>query len=338
MRRWLALCLALVLLSGCTPAPGQAAQTVERTFFAMDTVMNVRIYTGGSEALLDAAEDRVRELEGLLSVTDENSEIYALNRDGTAALSGDAAGLLANALDMCARTGGTLDVTVYPVLRAWGFTTGEYTVPDRETIEELLTRVDYTQVTLDEAAGTAALPDGVKIDLGSVAKGNTGDTLAGLLKSRGVESALLDLGGNIQAIGAKPDGTPWRIGVQDPEGDGYIGVVSVSDKAVVTSGGYERYFEQDGVRYWHIIDPATGTPARSGLASVTVIGDSGLLCDALSTALFVMGLDGALAHWWEYRDFEAVFIADDGSVTVTAGLEDSFALSQTDRALTVARP
>ena len=192
---------------------------------------------------------------------------------------------------------------------------------------------------LDETAGTASLPDGVEVDLGSVAKGYAGDVLTGLLKANGVKSALLDLGGNIQTVGTKPDGSSWRIGVRDPEDEnGYIGVVSVSDKAVVTSGGYERYFEQDGVRYWHILDPETGAPARSGLASVTVVGDSGLLCDALSTALFVMGLDRALEHWRTYRDFEAVFVCEDGSVTVTAGLEDSFALSQEGRALTVARP
>ena len=333
MRRLFALCLALVLLSGCTAPPAQA---VERTFFAMDTVMSVRIY--GDGALLDAAEDRVRELEALWSVTDEHSEIYALNRDGSAALSGDAAGLLANALDLCERTGGALDVTIYPVVRLWGFTTGEYTVPDADAIADLLPRVDYTQVTLDETAWTASLPDGVKIDLGSVAKGYTGDALSALLKSRGVESAMLDLGGNIQAVGTKPDGSPWRIGVRDPKGDDILGVVEVAGMAVVTSGGYERYFEQDGVRYWHIIDPATGAPARSGLQSVTVIGESGLVCDALSTALFVMGLDRALEHWREYRDFEAVFVCEDGSVTVTAGLEDSFALSQTERGLIVAGP
>ena len=338
MRRFLALCLALVLLSGCTSRP-QNAVPEERAFFAMDTMMTLRLYGGGNEALLDAAEDRARELEAFLSVTDEHSEIYALNRDGFAALSGDTAGLLAGALELCARTGGALDITVYPVVRLWGFTTGEYAVPEAGAIETLLAQVDYARVALDEAAGTATLPAGVELDLGSVAKGYTGDVLSGLLKVGGVESALLDLGGNIQTVGGKPDGSPWRVGVRDPEDEaGYIGIVEVVNQAVVTSGGYERYFEQDGVRYWHILDPETGTPARSGLQSVTVIGESGLVCDALSTALFVMGLDRALEHWREYRDFEAVFVCEDGSVTVTAGLEDSFALSRADRALTVAQP
>ena len=311
MKRLPALFLALaLLLAGCAPAPARTSPTAESVFFAMDTVMTLRLYQGGDEALLGRAQARVEELEGLLSVTGRESEIYALNHGGQAALSPDTADLLELALGMCGRTDGALDVSVYPVLRAWGFTTGEYAVPDADTIADLLTRVDYTRVVLDETAGAASLPEGVEVDLG----------------------------GNIQTVGTKPDGTPWRIGVRDPEGDDILGVVEVIDKAVVTSGGYERYFEKDGVRYWHIIDPATGAPARSALVSVTVIGDSGLTCDALSTALFVMGLDGALEHWREYRDFEAVFVCGDGSVTVTAGLEDSFALNQTDRIITVARP
>ena len=341
MRRLFALCMAFVLLSGCAGQLARTQAVSERTFFAMDTVMTLRLY-GGGDALPDAAEERVKELEALWSVTDENSEIFVLNRDGHAVLSGDTAALLANALELCARTGGALDVTVYPVLRAWGFTTGEYAVPDSETIEKLLARVDYTQVALDEVAGTAAIPDGVEIDLGSVAKGYTGDVLAGLLKTHGVESAILDLGGNIQTVGTKPDGSHWRIGVRDPEDEtAYIGVVSVAGKAVVTSGGYERYFERDGVRYWHILDPETGAPARSGLASVTVVGDAGVVCDALSTALFVMGREDAVGFWRQYRDelsFELILLDDDGSVTITAGLEDSFTLSQEGRSLTVARP
>ena len=338
MRRFFALCLALLLLAGCAPAATQAQPTAESTFFAMDTVMNLRLYGGGDEALLDAAEGRVKELEALLSVTDEGSEIYALNRDGAADLSPETAELLDTALELCGRTDGALDISVYPVLRAWGFTTGEYSVPSDAAIAALLPLVDYTKIELD---GTrVSLPGGMEIDLGSVAKGYTGDVLADYLKGSGVTSALLDLGGNIQAVGAKPDGSPWRVGVRDPEGDGNVGVVEVRDKAVVTSGGYERYFEQDGVRYWHILDPETGRPARNGLASVTVIGDSGVACDGLSTALFVMGREGAVDFWRQHRNelgFELVLVEEDGSVTITKGLEGQFTLSQKGRALTVAQ-
>lgn len=315
IRRAAALCLAAALLAGCAPP----AEPLERTFFAMDTVMVLRLYQGGGETLLDAAEERVRELEALLSVTDEASEVYALNHSGRARLSPDTAQLLAGALALCARTDGALDISVYPVLRAWGFTTGEYAVPSQDEIAALLPLVDYTKVALEE--NRAALPPGMEIDLGSVAKGYAGDVLAVFLQENGVSSALLDLGGNIQAVGGRPDGSPWRIGVRNPAGDGNVGIVAAQGKAVVTSGGYERYFEEDGTRYWHILDPGTGAPARSGLASVTVVGDSGLLCDALSTALFVMGRDGAVDFWrdncLELR-FGLVLVEEDGTITYTA--------------------
>ena len=309
VKRLFVFYLALVLLAGCAPAPARAPSVLEHTFFAMDTIMKVSLYEGGHPGLLDEAEDRVKELESLLSVTDPNSEIYALDHEGEAPLSTDTAELLNGALSMCGRTGGALDISIYPVLRTWGFTTGEYAVPSEETIAALLPLVDYTQVELN--GSTASLPDGMEIDLGSVAKGYTGEDLAGLLRENGVTSALLDLGGNIQAVGAKPDGSPWRVGIRDPEG---------------------------GVRYWHILDPKTGTPAHSGLVSVTVVGDSGTICDGLSTALFVMGLDKALDHWRQYQDFEAILVSEDGSVTITPGLQSNFALTQTNRTLTVAQP
>lgn len=333
VKRVFAFLLAPLLLLpyGCAPA-----QPLERTFFAMDTVMTLRLYEGGDENTLDQAEARVRELEAQWSVTEENSEISTLNHDGSAELSPETADLLRTALGMCERTGGALDISTYPILRAWGFTTGEYAVPEEEEIAALLPMVDYTQVMQDGTC--ASLPEGMEIDLGSVAKGYTGDALAALLKQGGAASALLDLGGNIQAVGSKPDGSPWRVAVRDPAGDGSVGVVEVVDQAVVTSGGYERYFEEDGVRYWHIIDPATGWPARSGLASVTVVGESGLLCDGLSTALFVMGREGALEHWRQHRDFEAVLVSEDGSVTITAGLEGRFTPADPARPLTVAQP
>ncbi len=326
-----ALALCLALCAGC--APKQEPET--DTFTAMDTVMTLTLYGGEPDALA-AAKDRVLELESRLSVTDPNSDVSVLNREGTAVLAPDTAELLRRALELCAQVDGALDVTIYPVVKAWGFTTGDYTVPDGAVIADLLTRVDYTRVRLE--GDTASLPAGAEIDLGAVAKGWTGDQLAALLREKGVESALLELGGNIHTVGSKPDGSDWRVAVRDPaDPEGYIGVVSVADKAVVTSGGYERYFEEAGVRYWHIMDPKTGAPVRSGLASVTVVADSGLYADALSTALFVMGRDGALDYWRAHRDFEAVLVAEDGSVTVTAGLEKSFTPSG-KRVLTAADP
>jgi thiamine biosynthesis lipoprotein len=137
---------------------------------------------------------------------------------------------------------------------------------------------------------------------------------------------MLSLGGNVQVLGDKPDGSRWNVAIQDPFGDGYAAVVSVEDQAVVTSGGYQRYFEQDGVRYWHILDPATGAPARSGLVSVTIVGTSGVLADCLSTALFVMGREQAADYWRARRDFDFVLIGEDGSVTISQGLQDTFSL------------
>jgi thiamine biosynthesis lipoprotein len=324
--------LCLLLLTACAatmpePSAQSATEPVTGTVFAMDTVMDLTIY--GTKNDLDAAEALITDLEGKLSVTDEDSEIYAVNRDGRGTLTEDAADLLAKALALCADTGGALDLSIYPVVRAWGFTTGNYIVPDQATLDELLAHVDYTKVNLDGNDLTLA-PD-MEIDLGSVAKGYTGDRVLALLRESGVSSALLNLGGNVQALGAKPDGSPWRVAVQDPTGDGYLGVLEVTDQAVITSGGYERYFEQDGVTYWHIIDPATGAPARSGLISVTIVGDSGLICDGLSTALFVMGLENAADFWRSREDFEAVLVTEDGRVYVTQGLADTFTLLDTSR-------
>ena len=343
MKRWMGILLTALLLTGC--AEQQAAEPVaaadenaepnSRTVFAMDTVMELSAY-GADDALMEAAEQEILGLESRLSVTDAGSEIYALDHNGLAELSPDTTELMQTALEMCERTDGALDVSIYPVLRAWGFTTGSYQVPTQEEIENLLTQVDYRKVTLEN--GTASIAQGMEVDLGSVAKGYTGDQVSQLLREGSVTSALLNLGGNVQLVGGKPDGSDWRVAVQDPESDGYLGVLSLRDKAAITSGGYERYFVgDDGEVYWHIIDPATGAPARSGLISVTVIGDRGVVCDALSTALFVMGLDKAAEYWRRYGDFEAVFVAEDGSVAITSGLQDCFTLADgyTDRPLMV---
>ena len=326
MKNWLsaALLSAAFLLTGCSGAPAQEPESA--TFFAMDTAMDFTVY--GDAALLDEAETLIGSLEDQVSVTDEHSDIYAIDHTGSGSLSGNAAELMAQALELCRRTGGALDISVYSIVRAWGFTTGSYQVPDEETIQSLLPLVDYTQIQYDAATGVVTLPEGMEIDLGSVAKGYAGQLAAQMLREHGVQSALLNLGGNVQTVGAKPDGSPWQIGIKDPQGEDAMMVLSVEDQAVVTSGGYERYFEQDGQTYWHIMDPSTGHPADSGLLSVTIVGDEGVVCDGLSTALFVMGLEKAADLWAQSGDFEAVFVTASGEVYITEGLRDRFALTE----------
>lgn len=326
MKNWLsaALLSAAFLLTGCSGAPAQEPESA--TFYAMDTAMDFTVY--GDAALLDEAETLIGSLEEQVSVTDEHSDIYAIDHTGSGSLSGNAAELMEQALELCRRTGGALDISVYPIVRAWGFTTGSYQIPDEETIQSLLPLVDYTQIQYDAATGVVTLPEGMEIDLGSVAKGYAGQLAAQMLRNSGVESALLNLGGNVQTVGAKPDGSPWQIGIKDPQGEDAMMVLSVEDQAVVTSGGYERYFEQDGQTYWHVMDPSTGHPADSGLISVTIVGDEGVVCDGLSTALFVMGLEKAADLWAQSCDFEAVFVTASGEVYITEGLRDRFALTE----------
>ena len=322
MRRLSLLCIVLLLLlTGCS-----ASEPCRRELMAMDTFMTLSVYAqspAAGEALLEEAAGEIRRLEGLLSVTDPGSEIYQVNHGGAVSLSEPVRELLEKALELCRETGGALDVTVYPAVRAWGFTTGEYRVPEEAELSALVERVDYGRVSLD--GDRLALPEGVELDLGSVGKGWTGDRLTALFREAGVSSAIMELGGNVQALGTKPDGAPWRVAVQAP-GGGYAGVLEIVDKAVVTSGGYQRYFEQDGETYIHIIDPATGRPARTGLASVTIVADSGLQGDGLSTALFVMGREKAEAFWRGNPEFDFILLGEDGTAAITEGLEECFSL------------
>ena len=317
------LCLCLFLLPGCGAAGEAAAST--RYLTAMDTVMTLTAYGADRDRALEAAVAEIRRLDSLLSIGNDSSDISRLNREKTAVLSPDAASLLGSALDLARDTQGVFDPTVYPLVKLWGFYDKDYHVPSRQELSQALDLVDYQEVSLGED-GQASLGPGQQIDLGGIGKGFTSQRVTELLRDAGITSAMVSLGGNIQCLGAKPDGSPWNIGIRDPFGEDVYAAVRVTDKAVITSGGYERYFKDPdtGNIYRHILDPRTGFPAEKGLSSVTVITSDGTLGDGLSTALYIMGLEDATAYWQAHREaFEAVFITDDGTLYATEGLRGS---------------
>ncbi len=306
------LLLLCLLLAGC-----DSEVIAQRQIFAMDTYMSLKIW--GDDEVLTEVVRTIQQLDSLLDVTNENSELYQLNHNRAAAVSDMTADLIRTAISEAERTGGAFDPTIYPLTQAWGFTTDTQQVPSQEAIDALLPCVGTAHILVD---GTQiALTEGAQLDLGGIAKGYAAQVSIELLQARGIKTALLSLGGNVQTLGSKPDGEPWVIGIANPEKPSEeIAILTFTGSlALVTSGGYQRYFEQAGVRYSHILDPETGYPADNGLASVTILTQDGTTADALSTALYVMGLERASEFWRESSDFEAVFITESGEILATAG-------------------
>ena len=334
-KRIAAAAVSALLLASCGSGDSSAKSDEKHSasVFAMDTYMNLTAYGGSAEEALKTASAEITDLEGRISVTAEQSEIYKLNHSGSLELSDETAELLRFGLDMNARTGGALDITLYPVTSAWGFTKEEHHVPGSSELEELLTLTGADKLSLE--GNNAKLAEGAQVDLGAVGKGYAGDLAVKALRDGGVTSAILDLGGNIQTLGTKPDGSKWNIGIRDPFEGGIFGYLSVGEAAVVTSGAYERFFVEDGVRYWHIIDPKDGRPAASGVISSTIVGSEGRLCDALSTAVFVMGHDRAYDLWRQSEDFEYIIVTDDMKIYVSEGLADDFRPDESAAALDV---
>lgn len=332
---------ALLLLSGCSAADETPTSVAEETaadtnetnaasqsteLFAMDTVMTLEAYGANAGTALDAASAEIERLDALWSISSTDGEIARLNADKQATVSEDTANLLSRAKAISEDTDGLFACTIEPVMEAWGFTSGNYQVPDDGTLQTLLSHVDDTQIEID--GSTIRVPADVKVDLGGIAKGFTSDRVMEIFSDSGVESGIISLGGNVQTLGTKPDGSLWRVGIQDPADTSQIlATLEVADKAVITSGGYQRNFEQDGVTYHHIIDPRTGYPADSGLTSVTIVSSDGTLADGLSTSLFIMGRDEAIRFWQSHKeDFDIILVETDGTVTISNGLADHFAL------------
>ena len=316
--------LCIAMLTACQNSDEN--KKVSKDIFAMDTYMTVTAYGKNAENGVNKAVDEINRLETVLSAEKQESDIYKLNETGSGTLSTDTKNIVSKALEINKTTNGAFDISIYPLMVKWGFTTQKYNVPSKNEISKLLKDVDSSKIIFDEKSGNIKLKENMKIDLGGIAKGYTSNRVMQIFKECGVKSGLVSLGGNVQALGTKTDGTAWQIAIENPDkSSDYIGVVSVKDKAVITSGGYERYFEKNGKTYHHILDPGTGYPAESGVKSVTIVSDDGTLADALSTSLFVMGKEKALDYWREHKnEFDTVLVEDNGDITITGGLEKIF--------------
>lgn len=307
--------------------------SASQDIFAMDTYMTVTAYGEKCTEAVQAAVDEINRLDDLWSVGNSESEISILNENGSIILSDETYTVVKEALELYDSTGGLFDITVYPLMVEWGFTTEDYKVPTDEKIKELLKLTGIDKINLDDETHQITLATGTQIDLGGIAKGYTSAKIMDIFSEYGIVSGLVSLGGNVQLYGTKVDGSDWRVGVENPDNtikalstSDYIGVVQISDKALITSGGYQRYFiDENGEKHHHIIDPRTGSPSNSGLISVTIVSDDGLLADGLSTSLFIMGKDDAISYWHENSDqFDFILVDSEGKIYVSKGIENNF--------------
>jgi thiamine biosynthesis lipoprotein len=307
MKRILACLLLSFLLFGCRTETAHSAAG-----FACDTVVTVTAYA--PQETVDATLRICADYEKILSKTAAGSDIDRLNRANGAPVEvqPETAALLALAVEIGTASGGAFDVSIAPASALWDFKAEEPQIPDENALLAACGRIDFHNIVID--GNTVTLKNGAEIDLGGIAKGYIADCVAAYLKRQGVTSACINMGGNVVLIGTKPDGSAWTVGVRDPNGtpEQSEEVLALSDAAVVTSGTYERGFDLDGVRYHHILDPKTGMPVQNGLASVTVIGTRSALCDALSTACFVLGEEKSRPVLERYG-VRAIFLYADGT-------------------------
>ncbi|MDO4941235.1 MAG: FAD:protein FMN transferase [Lachnospiraceae bacterium] len=294
---------------------------------AMDTYMTLRAYGENRDDALDAAKTEIERLDDMWSVGNEKSEVSVLNKEKQITASNETVELIECAQKISEETDGAFDITIYPLMDLWGFTTQKYHVPkDAEIVKILKKHIGMDKVIVEKESNTVTLLDGAQIDLGGIAKGFASQSVAQIFEEYQISHGIISLGGNVQAIGKKPDGSRWKVGIESPNDHfDMVGTYEAKDEAVITSGGYERYFEEDGKTYHHILDPKTGKPADSDLVSVTIVSKAGMKADCLSTTLFVLGKDKSINYWKEHKDeFDFILVDQEDNIYVSEGIEDHF--------------
>ncbi len=315
----------------------EGAEKYTRTFNALDTVVQLIVYNDDPnidvEKVFDETEELIEVLESIISKTREGSFTEQLNANGEFDYSNYEYAAIIHQLVSKSNyyeelSGGVLDITMEPVVRLWDINNGNTEVPAQADIDAKLALVNYENFTRDEATQKYVLANGSTVDFGAIAKGHIADIVKGSLMSKGINSALVNLGGNVMTIGAKPGDKNWIIGLQDPTGDtgAQLGTIEVKNQSLVTSGNYERFFIKDGVRYHHILDPNTGYPANSGLIQTTIISDHSVDCDALSTSTFILGAEKGMELIDKLDGFEAIFVGEDLEYYYSEGFMDKYNL------------
>lgn len=338
--------LALILMmSGCgkEAVDTSSSETLSRSDFVLGTIVSIKLLDNGSEALLDQCFDRLKEIESLMSVNIESSQVSAINAQAQEVSDGsnlhgvevgdDVLEVIETAIYYGNLSEGSFDISLGPIINAWQIGTDQAHIPDADLIQEQLKLVNYKNIHVNIDDKTVALEPAMVIDLGGIAKGYAADQVEVILQDAGVTQAIINLGGNVKVIGEKEDKTPFKIGVQNPfdERNDYIGILSVSDQTIVTSGDYERYFEEDGLRYHHIFDRETGYPKVTDVASVTVVTDRSIDADALSTILFVKGVASGLELVHQLDRIECIYVMKNKDVILSSeALGSVFRLTDTD--------
>jgi thiamine biosynthesis lipoprotein len=336
MKHFLLMVIAVLVFSACAPA---AQSEINRTDFVLGTVCSIRIIEGGSAKTADDIFKRLKQIEDRMSANKEGTEIAAINAAaGISAVrvSEDTFWVIGKAIEYAKLTKGVFDPTVGPLVKLWNIGTDYAKVPLGTEITKVLKFIDYRKVELDAKSLTVRLQTaGMRLDLGAIAKGYSADEVARILAQHRVKSAVVDLGGNVLVFGKKKDGTPWRVGVQNPLSDrgDYIGLVTGSGMTVVTSGIYERFFTENGKNYHHILDTKTGYPIDNGLVSVSIITAKSIDADALSTSVFALGFENGMKLVESLPGVHAIFIDDKNKVRMSPGTNKLFTLTNSSYTL-----
>ena len=318
-------CVILLACSvcGCTLPGSEKNQSVQKTIIAYDTVVTITLYGTTDEAVLSDVANMCMSYEALFSRTIEGSDVYRVNHSNGAPVTVNPETLLLikESIRFSELTDGAIDITIAPVRDLWDFTDNDmassasdsFTLPDDAALSDALSHVDYHCIQYNEATNTVTLTDPqAQIDLGFIAKGYIADKIKEYLLSQGIASAIINLGGNVLTIGSKPNQTPFKIGIEKPfDTTTSLDVLSINDRSVVTSGIYQRYATYNDEIYHHILNPETGYPVSGDLLSVTILSDSSMIGDALSTSCLLLGVEESKQLLANFDNVEAVFVTSD---------------------------